>query len=163
MTRNSLLLAAFISTAAALPAAAASDPSPVRAEVMFWLIDRNGDKVIDATEIEALRSVVFDAIDLNHDGRLTKDEAKSIGEAARVKVADHLAAMIKEGPAKIAERRARLGAALGLDDPKGIARDEFVNRPSRLLGNADKDNSGGITSAEFEAASGNLRQLILPE
>jgi hypothetical protein len=80
MLKRSVLLA----TAAAMVATAAyaqpaSDDSgaqsiPVRGAVMFWLLDRNNDGAIDKGEVEALRTVIFDAVDTDGDGSVTKEE-----------------------------------------------------------------------------------------
>jgi Ca2+-binding EF-hand superfamily protein len=150
--------------AAALPASAAEAPdTSARAAVMFWLIDRNGDGTIDQGEITALRAVIFDAIDVNHDGRLTKDEVKTLAEAGRARIADHIATIIKEGPAKIAERRAKIAERLGLDTPGGLAKADFVDRKAAIFSRADSDGNGSLSKSEFEAAAGNLRQMMMPE
>jgi hypothetical protein len=47
---------------------------PVRGAVMFWLLDRNNDGAIDKGEVEALRTVIFDAVDTDGDGSVTKEE-----------------------------------------------------------------------------------------
>jgi len=86
MLKRSLLAAtaaAFVATAAyAQPASngSAAPQMPVRGAVMFWLLDRNNDGAIDKSEVEALRTVIFDAVDTNHDGSVTKDEFVAVVE-----------------------------------------------------------------------------------
>jgi hypothetical protein len=81
--------AAFAASAASLPAIAAPGdqpaqnqtqprPAPLRAQIMFNLIDTNGDGAIDATEAAALQKAIFGAIDANKDGKLTPDEFRQI-------------------------------------------------------------------------------------
>jgi hypothetical protein len=73
------------SGAATLPASAASEPGkmPLRATVMFNLVDRNGDGSIDKDELDAVRNAIFAAIDANADGKLSKDEVQAIGQGMR--------------------------------------------------------------------------------
>jgi EF hand len=81
------------STAATLPALAAAPgqpdqqsqpdqvrPVPLRAQIMFNLIDRNSDGSIDQDEIAALSKAIFSAIDKDSDGKLSKDEFQQIAE-----------------------------------------------------------------------------------
>lgn len=78
--------AAFAASAASLPAHAApgdaapqqSRPEPLRAQIMFNLIDTNGDGAIDATEAAALQKAIFGALDANKDGKLTPDEFRKV-------------------------------------------------------------------------------------
>jgi len=166
MTSRSLLLGAIFAAGVGmtLQASAAETPdTSLRGAVMFWLIDRNGDGTVDQTEIEALRAVVFDAIDTNHDGRVTKDEAKALAEAGRARIAERIAAAIKDGPARLAERQEKMAERLGLNAPGGVAKADFVDRKSPIFSRADTDGNGSISKSEFEAAAGNLRQLMMPE
>jgi hypothetical protein len=82
--------AAFAASAAALPAVAAPGdqpaaqqqnqprPVPLRAQVLFNLVDTNGDGAIDAAEAAALEKAIFGALDANHDGKLTPDEFRQV-------------------------------------------------------------------------------------
>ncbi len=75
--------AAFAASAASLPANAApgdqqTRPAPLRAQIMFNLIDTNGDGAIDATEAAALQKAIFGALDANKDGKLTPDEFRKV-------------------------------------------------------------------------------------
>ena len=64
--------------AATPPAAAApmtpDHPLPFRAQILFNLVDTNGDGSIDANEFAAFEKAVFGAIDTDHDGKLTVAE-----------------------------------------------------------------------------------------
>jgi hypothetical protein len=81
--------AAFAASAASLPANAAPGdqpaqqprPAPLRAQIMFNLIDTNGDGAIDATEAAALEKAIFAALDTNKDGKLTPDEFRQVTAA----------------------------------------------------------------------------------
>jgi hypothetical protein len=82
--------AAFAASAATLPAIAAPGdqpaaqqqdqqrPAPLRAQILFNLVDANGDGAIDATEAAALEKAIFGALDANHDGKLTPDEFRKV-------------------------------------------------------------------------------------
>jgi hypothetical protein len=52
---------------------------PLRATIMFNLLDRNGDGSIDKDELNTVRDAIFAAIDANNDGKLSKDEVETIG------------------------------------------------------------------------------------
>ncbi len=49
-------------------------PAPLRATILFNLIDRNGDGAIDQDELAALNKAIFSAVDTNGDGKITADE-----------------------------------------------------------------------------------------
>ena len=87
MSPKTLLIAAaaLAASAAAIPASAAPGPNdpgnhpvPLRAQIMFNLIDTNGDGAIDATEAAALQKAIFGALDANKDGKLTEDEFRKV-------------------------------------------------------------------------------------
>ncbi|MEO8667296.1 MAG: hypothetical protein ABI399_02185 [Bauldia sp.] len=166
MTSKTLVLGAMFAAGilATLPARAeTAAPTPARAAVLFWLVDRNGDGTIDRKEGDALRAIIFDAIDLNHDGRLTADEAKAVADATRERVADRIAAIVKVGPAALAAGQEKVAERLGITRPDGLARTDFVGGESRMFAAADANGDGKISMSEFEAASGDLRKLIAPE
>ena len=73
------------SGAAALPASAAPDTGkmPLRAAILFNLIDRNGDGSIDKDELDAVRNAIFAAIDTNGDGKISKEELQAVGQGMR--------------------------------------------------------------------------------
>ena len=93
MSPKILLIAAAAlaaSTAATLPASAApapgasdqaqSRPVPLRATIMFNLLDRNADGAIDQEEIAVLQKAIFTSIDTDKDGKLTQDEFKKVAQ-----------------------------------------------------------------------------------
>ncbi len=49
---------------------------PVRATVMFNLLDTNHDGAVDKDEFAAITNATFAALDDNHDGKLTVDELR---------------------------------------------------------------------------------------
>lgn len=53
-------------------------PVPLRATILFNLVDRNGDGAIDQDETSALQKAIFSAIDADKDGKLSPDEFKKI-------------------------------------------------------------------------------------
>ena len=144
----------------ALPADA-SVPSSPRAKMMFWFIDRNADGYIDVTEVEAVRTARFKALDQNGDGTLTRAEASAAFEAGR---AGHRGG--KDGKAgkqaaraeRMEKREAAYLKRLGFTDSvDSLTVAEFVAVPSRLLKTADADGDGKISQAEFLAVRGKAR------
>ena len=101
MSPKMLILAATLTagTMAALPTGAAAQdaqtpapppaeqqqdrPLPIRAEIMFNLIDVNGDGAIDQNEITALQRAIFTAVDKDKNGTLSKEEFTKIAAANR--------------------------------------------------------------------------------
>lgn len=54
----------------------AAQTTPVRAQVMFNLLDTNHDGTVDKDEYAAISVATFSALDTNHDGKLTTDEMR---------------------------------------------------------------------------------------
>ena len=52
----------------------AAQTMPMRAQIMFNLLDTNHDGAIDKDEFAVLSNAIFSALDTNHDGKLTQDE-----------------------------------------------------------------------------------------
>ncbi len=49
-------------------------PVPLRATILFNLLDRNGDGSIDESELLVLNKAIFSAVDVNGDGKISADE-----------------------------------------------------------------------------------------
>jgi hypothetical protein len=141
MTRSAIFAAAV--TAAFVPAAVAvAAPEPVRGAIIFLAADRNGDGAVDLSEADSFRGVIFDAIDVNQDGRLTPQEVGLLivpnKEGADQKELD-----------KLAKRREEQLAKLDLAKPEGVPKDEYLDRNAELFAKADADKDSKVTPAEF--------------
>lgn len=174
MPKRILLVAAAAlaaSAAFALPASAGPDMT-VRGSVAFWLLDRNNDGAIDKAEIEQLRTAIFDAVDTNADGRVTKDEFADVIERAEEWRGRHGPrhghweehGERKGGPGKgeFAEHRGeRMMGRLGIDAADGLSRTDFIGRTPMLFERADEDDNGSVSKSEFEQAAGRIGRMIL--
>lgn len=80
--RTLIVAVAALATGAmtALPAAAETESPqlPLRAQIMFNLIDTNGDGFIDEAEAAALQRAIFAAIDTDGDGKLSAEEFAAV-------------------------------------------------------------------------------------
>jgi Ca2+-binding EF-hand superfamily protein len=82
-TRNSLIISAaalLLTGPTGLPASAqvASTPAPAPAKAgVFARLDTNGDGYIDKSEARGPLAERFDAVDTDHDGRLSREELKA--------------------------------------------------------------------------------------
>ena len=95
MSAKTLIIAAAVMTAGAmttLPAAAVEGDTdtqaetralPMRAQILFNLVDVNGDGAIDQTEIVALQRAIFTSFDTDGDGKVTEQEFAKIGAGHR--------------------------------------------------------------------------------
>jgi hypothetical protein len=106
MSPRSLIIAAALLTAGAmttLPAAAVEGeteaqarPLPMRAQILFNLVDANGDGAIDQTEIVTLQRAIFTSIDADGNGTLSKEEFGNLTAGPRGM--DHGRMMGRMGP-----------------------------------------------------------------
>jgi hypothetical protein len=63
--------------AAAMAARMGRTPSPERVDMMFKMIDADGDGKATAAEAQAAAGARFDMMDANHDGTLTPEERRA--------------------------------------------------------------------------------------
>ncbi len=56
----------------------ANRPLPFRAQILFNLVDTNGDGSVDQTEFAAFEKAVFSAVDKDHDGKLSVAEFEQL-------------------------------------------------------------------------------------
>jgi hypothetical protein len=173
MPKKTMLVAAAALAASAvftLPASAGPDMT-VRGAVAFWLLDRNNDGAIDKAEIEQLRTAIFDAVDTNADGRVTKDEFTDVIERAEEWRGRHGPRHghweehgHKGGPRKgefVEHRGERMMGRLGIDSSDGLRKTDFIGRTPKLFERADEDDNGSVSKSEFEQAAGHIGRLIL--
>jgi hypothetical protein len=174
MPKRALLVAAAALAASAvfaLPASAAPE-MPIRGAVAFWLLDRNNDGAIDKAEIEQLRAAIFDAVDANGDGKVTKDEFTEVIDNAREwrgghgprhgRWEEHGERRGGRGKAEFAGHRGeRMMDRLGIDGAEGLSKADFIGRTPMLFERADEDDNGSVSKSEFEQAAGRIGRLIL--
>jgi hypothetical protein len=127
MSPKTLLIAAAAlaaSTAATLPASAApapgatdqtqSRPVPLRATIMFNLLDRNADGAIDQEEIAVLQKAIFAAVDTDKDGKLTQEEFRKVADGARENIRQ-----FRMGPGRFGHGQDGRGPGLHRGGPGG--------------------------------------------
>ena len=68
---------------------------PLRAQVLFNLLDVNHDGAVDQQEFSSLANAVFNALDKNHDCKLTPDELR--GDFAGLGMGGRMGAMLQHG------------------------------------------------------------------
>jgi len=123
-----LALAALAGLSLTAPALAGPGDGP-RGGRMLERLDSNGDGAVDQAEIKQMRQTLFQRLDADADGRVTKQEAQVAMDDAQ---------------ARREERRQRDQA----DGPLMMAGPRLAG----MLWQADTDNDGQVTEAEFLAA-----------
>jgi len=108
---------------------------PERMQKFMGKADTNGDGIITRAEFTAARAKMFDRLDRNHDGYLTKDD-KPRFSFRRKKNGDQLQQVM---------------LMLDKDGDGRVSREEFVNSPGLLFDHADTNHDGQIDAAELAA------------
>ena len=144
---------------------AATQTVPVRAQIMFNLLDANHDGSISKDEFAVISTATFDALDQNHDGKLTQDE-----------MGGRFGAMMGQrggrdgrgmgpggGRGNWQDRDGRGGPGMGqgrMDDQRGPGRMAFNGGPAASNGpqggppsfaDLDTNHDGTISQDEFKA------------
>jgi Ca2+-binding EF-hand superfamily protein len=118
------------------------------AESMFDRLDANHDGVLSKDEVRAARAETFDRIDTNHDGVVTVAEIEAAKASRQERAAKRLS--------RLAELRAQMQtpserlAAMDKDGDGKISRAEFVNQ-SPWFDRMPKNGAGVVTKADFAA------------
>ncbi|MEK0082474.1 EF-hand domain-containing protein [Benzoatithermus flavus] len=101
-----------------------------------WLerLDTNGDGAVDLGEVRHARGVVFDRLDTDHDGFLSRDE---------------LAAARKPRRNATAQPGSRLLVRADADKDGRISRDEFLALAGQTMKRRDRNGDGRITADEL--------------
>ena len=115
-----------------------------RAAQAFARMDVNSDGKIDAGDRDARANARFDAVDTNGDGAISREEFAAIREQRQGR-RDERRAGRPEGAPEAGKRMAMRGP--GMMGPRG-----GMGRGMAMLGQADSDNDGAISQAEFNAA-----------
>jgi len=97
--------------------------------------DSNGDGIVTKAEFTEARAKMFDRLDRNHDGYLSKDD-KPRFSLRKSENGNRLQQMV---------------LMLDKDGDGRISRDEFVNSPSLLFERADTNHDGAVDAAELAA------------
>jgi hypothetical protein len=159
MLKKSIFVAAAIAAGSiSVVPAVAAPAAPFRGAVLFWLLDRNENGAVEKVEIDGLRNLIFDGVDVNHDGKVTQDELSAAVEAIRkVRQQRYDGTDAATRQLSVAER---LGERLGVD-ADGLAKGEFIGREPRLFGRADANGDSSVSRAEFEHAATPLGRLMM--
>lgn len=123
--------------------AAASDVEGVRAR--FREMDKNGDRSLQFSEIQAARAGIFDRMDVNANGVLDAGEIDNVRKVAQSKKSSPQGGML--GGTDVA-RRAKL---MDADDDGNISRAEFAAYLPQRLKAADKDGNQALSLRELRS------------
>jgi Ca2+-binding EF-hand superfamily protein len=118
---------------------AVAQPSKPDFSKLLENADVNGDGIITKAEFTAARAKMFDRLDRNHDGYLTKDDMPrfSLRQNGSGRIQEMVLLMDKDGDGR-------------------VSRDEFVNSPSLLFDRADANHDGQVDSSELAAFKSTL-------
>jgi hypothetical protein len=133
----------LVAAAATLVVASAASAQDARGA---GRLDKDGDRRISLAEMQARQNERFVRLDLNRDGRLTREERQAARPAKR---AAHLGAR--------AGRQGGAFARLDLNRDGGLSQAESPKRLSLHFAQLDADRDGRLNQSELQAGRGILR------
>lgn len=174
ISRKLLTSALLLAIGAASVAGSAQTRTPVQTPPSR--IDSNQDGYIDRSEAAVLPKLAgrFDTLDTNRDGRLSRQERPARKQDGRRRMAADAHARLKQldsdGDRRIsrAEATAGQGKLARRFDTMDVNSDGFVDRADRQqranqrsdawFTEADSDNNGQLSRAEYDAAKAKRRE-----
>jgi Ca2+-binding EF-hand superfamily protein len=110
----------------------------------FQHLDLNGDGMIDADELAALRSRVFNSMDRDLDGNLTENEFVELW-------LDEVAPTDDPRRADLRRARQQRFAEMDVDGDGTVSKQSYIEIGTERLMAADTDKDGKLSPAEFAA------------
>lgn len=125
-----------------LGASSACAADRTAAREFFQRIDTNGDRMLEFSEIQAVRAQMFNRMDANHNGLLDAGEVRTAVEQVKSKRDFHAA--------QFADFQAQAGR-MDRNGDGGISRDEFAAFIPDRLRRADRNGDGALSLSELRA------------
>ncbi|WP_421792228.1 EF-hand domain-containing protein [Hyphobacterium sp.] len=126
---------------------------PERAMMMLRAADANGDNNITLSEVQALQADMFEWMDRNGDGVLSRADRSPVHQRlAAIREAEGASESRRE------RRRARRGQQRDTNGDGQISREEFLGGENRIFERLDANNDSVITPDELDAAVENARE-----
>lgn len=129
------LFAVTLSGCVGMAVRAIAQPSRPDFSELLQKADTNGDGIITKAEFTAARAKMFDRLDRNHDGYLTKDDKPRFSLLRNTNGGQLQQIMLM----------------LDKDGDGRVSRDEFVNSPGLLFDHADTNHDDQIDATELAA------------
>ncbi len=139
-----LTLAALV---AACAVGADANAQAGKASLMFMMLDKNGDNVIDRNELQAQRTRMFTEMDANADGEVTATEMAEARTNMRQGFAARLAQRARSGPPSDEERKQAF-VRLDANGDGLLSRSEFVDPEPVMLTLGDANSDGRLDRQE---------------
>jgi Ca2+-binding EF-hand superfamily protein len=129
-----------------LPALAASPLAPRGAKILAAL-DTNKDGFVDHSEFRVGQDALFQRIDVDHDGVVSREEFAAAFQRATPKRAAATAPADQSQTRRPVDR-ARLFARLDTNKDGAIGHDEYLAAGDKIFTRCDKDGDGRIAQGE---------------